>query len=96
MSKSAPGIKKSVVIWLDSENEAFGDKRKMFFCFNCRIPIIEYEGDAIQIVPGGSPYIPNTTLKCKGSVQRRDGTWENCGMYYTFAGLVHTRNPEVN
>ena len=95
MSKSAPSSRKVCTIWLDSENEGYGDKRKMFFCFNCRIPIIEYEGNVIQIVPGGSPYTPNTVLKCKGSVQRRDGDWEECGMFYSFASVVYTRNPEL-
>lgn len=95
MSKSAPGIKKITTVWLDAENEGDGDKTKMFFCFNCRIPIIEYEGHIMQIVPGHSPYNPSTILKCKGSVQRRDGSWEECGLYYSFAGSVYTRNPEV-
>lgn len=95
MGKSAPSTKKVCTVWLESEVEGQRDKTKMFFCFNCRVPLIEYEGSVIQVVPGSSPYTPNTSLKCKGSVQRRDGEWETCGMFYTFASIVYTQNPEV-
>jgi len=90
MSKSAPSIRKPTTVWLEGSSE-----KKMWFCPNCRIPLIEYEGNVIQIVPGGSPYSPSTSLKCKGSVQKRDGTWEECGAFYTFLGVVFTKNPQM-
>ena len=92
--KSKIGQKKVCTIWLEPEIEGYGDKVKMFFCFNCRIPIIEYRGNIMEIVPGGSPYNPSTILKCKGSVRKDDGTWEACGMYYSFVAAVYTKDPE--
>ena len=94
MSKSQKGQKKISTIWLESETGKDGDKRKMFYCFNCRTPLIEYIGHVKTIVPGRNPYNPSTILKCKGSVQRSDGIWEDCGMYYSFAGSVYTKIPE--
>jgi len=90
MAKNLPTSKKPTTIWLEPE----GGDTKMFFCFNCRIPIIEYNGSVMQIVPGHSPYTPGTVLKCKGSVQR-NGEWHECGMLYSFVGAIHTRNPEM-
>lgn len=95
MGKNLPGIKKVCTVWLEAENEGYEDKLKMFFCFNCRIPIIEYTGKVMQLVPGGSPYTPSTVLKCKGSVQRRDGSWEDCGMFYSFIDSVRSENPKI-
>lgn len=94
MPKAQSGTKKVITVWLTSENEGYSDKKRMFFCFNCRVPIIEYEGDVISMVPGGSPYSPSTALKCKGSVRRKDGDWEFCGNYFVFVGSVQTQRPE--
>lgn len=95
MAKNLPSTKKITSVFLEPEIEGSGDKVKMFFCFNCRIPIIEYQGQVTTIIPGHSPYTPSTALKCKGSVQRHDGEWENCGMYYSFVGAIYTKNPEM-
>ena len=95
MAKPDRGQKKVTTVWLDSEIGARGnDKVKMFFCPNCRIPIIQYTGNIATIVPGGSPYIPSTILKCKGSVQNPDGTWEECGHLYSFVASVYTKDPQ--
>ena len=91
MSETQKGTKKPTTVWLESQ----GSEVKMFFCFNCRIPVLEYTGSVVQIVPGNSPYTPSTILKCKGNVQRRDGTWEACGMYYSFIDVIRTQNPEL-
>ena len=96
MGKAQKGIKKSVTVWLDAENEEdYQDKVKMFFCFNCRIPLIEYQGNVASIIPGRSPYVPATILKCKGSVQVGVGEWEECGEYFSFVGTVYTKFPKT-
>lgn len=89
MSKPLPGQKKIVTVWLESEVEGMGDRLKMFFCYNCRIPTVQYRGSVITIVPGSQPYKAYTLLKCKGNVQKPDSMWEECGMYYSFAGTVY-------
>jgi len=89
MSKSLPGQKKIVTVWLESEIEGSVDRLKMFFCFNCRIPTIQYKGNIITIVPGSQPYENYTVLKCKGNVQNSNGDWQECGVHYSFAGTVY-------
>lgn len=96
MGKPAKGTRKPVTIWLEpeKEDEDHQDKIKLFYCFNCRIPLIEYQGNAMSIIPGRSPYTPATILKCKGSKQIGTGEWEKCGMYYSFVGVVYTKFPK--
>lgn len=89
MGKSSPGTKKIRTVWLDADGDS-----EMYFCSRCRIPLIEVDGTIIQEVPGRPPYKPYTTLKCKGSVQRKDGVWEECGRYYCFVATVYTKNPQ--
>ena len=90
MSKSLPGQKKITTVWLESEIGSGGnDKTKMFYCFNCRIPLIQYKGNVVTIVPGSQPYEPSTILKCKGNIPNANGTWEECGVHYSFAGTVY-------
>lgn len=96
MGKASPSAKKPTTIFLEPEISGAGDKVKMFFCFNCRIPLIEYTGKVITVIPGHHPYEPSTVLKCKGNVQKRDGIWETCGYYYSFIGSVYTRDPEMD
>ena len=95
MGHTNPGQKKTCTVWLEPEVEGEGDKQKMFYCFNCRIPIIQYRGTIATIVPGNQPYTPNTIIKCKGSLQTRDGVWEECGQYYVFMGAAYSRDPEM-
>jgi hypothetical protein len=95
MGKPIPGQEKVTTVWLEPEIGPDGDRTKMFFCFNCRIPLIQYVGDVVTIVPGGSPYQPSTVLKCKGSVQTPDGSWEACGHKYCFISAVYTKNPSM-
>ncbi len=90
MGKSISSIKKVRTVFLDTDGGL-----EMYFCSRCRIPLIEYEGTAIQEVPGRPPYKPYTRLKCKGSVQRKDGVWEECGRYYCFVAAVYTKNPQT-
>lgn len=96
MSKSKEGQQKICSVWLDAEIDDDGtDKIKLFFCFNCRVPLIEYEGRVITIVPGNTPYTPSTLLQCKGSVKKRNGEWETCGMFYSFMGSIYTQLKET-
>lgn len=95
MGRPSPSTKKVTSIWLEPEIDGYDDKLKMFYCFNCRMPLIEYQGNIINIVPGRHPYTPSTVHKCKGSVQRKDGTWEECGMMYSFIGSAYTKIPEA-
>ena len=96
MAKPEKSQKKVTTVWLESEVGARGnDKTKMFFCFNCRIPLIQYTGGIMTVVPGGAPYIPSTVLKCKGNVQNSDGTWEECGQLYSFVGSIYTKDPQL-
>lgn len=83
--------KKVVTVWLDPDSLE-DDRLKMFFCFNCRTPLIEYSGNVTQIVPGEHPYEPKTVLKCSGKVWHRDLA-EQCGVFYAFMGNVQTKNP---
>jgi len=96
MGRPSKGTKKPVSVWLEpeKEGEGFQDKVKMFYCYNCRIPLIEYQGNVVSIIPGRSPYTPATILKCKGSVQVGAGEWEECGIYYSFVGVVYTKFPK--
>jgi len=96
MSKARKGQKKPTAIFLEAEVDGTGDKTKLFFCFNCRIPLIEYRGRVASIVPGDTPFKVGTMLKCKGNVQLRDGGWEECGMYYSFHGIIYTQDPQVS
>ena len=75
--------------------EGFSDKPKMFFCFNCRVPVIQYRGDVQTIIPGNQPYTPNTIIRCRGSIQRPDGVWEECEQHYVFMGAAYSKNPEI-
>ena len=97
MGKPLRGTRKPVTVWLEPEKEGrdYKDKVKMFFCFNCRIPLIEYQGKVMSIIPGRSPYVPATILKCKGSLQIGVGEWEECGMYFSFVGTVYTKFPKT-
>lgn len=95
MGKAIPSTRKPTAVFLEAEVEGEKDKIKMFFCFNCRIPLIEYTGRVILIVPGRVPFEPSTVLKCKGNVKRRDGTFEECGYFYSFIGTVYTKIPET-
>ncbi len=96
MAKAVQGQKKITSVWLEGELNADGyDKRKLFKCFNCGIPTIQYKGKVMTIVPGNTPYTPGTILKCKGNVRREDGTYEQCGMEFAFMGVVYTKNPEM-
>ena len=66
----------------------------MFFCFNCRVPILQYTGEVAQIIPGNHPYTPATVVKCKGNVRFENGTWEECGVFYTFVSAVYSKTHE--
>ena len=96
MAKTNPGQKKPTSIWLEAEMDGGGsDLRKLFNCFNCKMPVIQYIGEVITIVPGKTPYSPGTILKCRGNVRMEDSSYERCGMEYIFQGVVYTKNPEM-
>ncbi len=90
MAKSQPGTKKVCTVWLEAGEEDGAAEEKMFFCYNCRTILIEYTGDVTRLIPGRQPYEPSTILKCKGSAKTGDGTWEQCGMFYSFVASVYT------
>lgn len=97
MGKPRKSRKKVTSVWLESEesNSAIESsdyyKLKMFYCPSCRVPVIQYQGDVIRIVPGNHPYTPKTVIKCKGSLKDDDGIWEECGMYYSFMAVVNNK-----
>ena len=67
----------------------------MFHCFNCRVPIIQYIGHVLHVLPGMHPYEPSTVIKCKGVVFNYKGQPEECNYYYSFLGSVKTKRDEV-
>lgn len=93
MAKAAKAPKKTITIWLDSNY--MGDEPEYYRCPRCGVVVVEYEGREIYEVPGRSPVLPSHIIKCKGNYRKRNGNWEACGRYYTFAGVVYTRNPEM-
>jgi hypothetical protein len=69
MAKPEPGQKKVETIWLDAEISTNGEpKTKLFRCPNCGLPIVEYTGEIVRIIPGLHLYNPSIIIKCKGSV----------------------------
>lgn len=80
MSKANPGIKKITTVWLEPDPY---ERIKIFWCFNCKSPIVEYSGQVTQIVPGSSPYTPSVIVMCKGDA-RINNSWEKCGHRYVF------------
>lgn len=95
MSKPLAGQKKVTTVWLETEERSFKNRLKFFHCFNCRIPVFQYKGNVVSIVPGAVPYEPYSEHKCKGNVLIENGVYEQCGQFYIIAGVVHTENPEM-
>jgi len=60
----------------------------MFYCFHCRIPVLQYTGSVMHVVPGMHPYEPSTALKCKGTAFNNGGNREECNHYYAFLSTV--------
>jgi len=90
MGKPQKSKKKVTSVWLESERtKGGGYKLKMFNCPNCRIPVVQYQGEVIRILPGNHPYTPKTVLKCKGSTKDEFGVWRECNTYYSFMGVVN-------
>lgn len=80
--------KKVTTVWL-SEGGKNLDNLKMFYCPNCRTPVVQYQGDVITLVPGNAPYTPRTIIKCRGDHKVGD-KWIKCNMYYSFADVVRS------
>jgi len=96
MARPIEGQKKVTTVWLEPEiGDGGEDKTKFFYCFNCRIPVFQYVGNVVTLIPGGVPYEPYTEHKCKGSVMTKNGTYQVCGHYYIIAGTVYTTRPEM-
>ena len=55
------------------------DKIKMFFCFNCQSPTVQYKGNVITVQAGLPAYEPYSLLKCRNS---------RCPMVYSFMPLL--------
>ena len=87
--------KKVTTVWLEPEETGKIPQKKMFYCFNCRVAIIQYTGKVVTIVPGNHPYSPSTIIKCKGNV-KKGSYWEECGYFYCFVGSVFTKNPDLD
>ena len=89
MGKPQKTKKKAAAIWLESEKSRGGGYRlKMFNCPDCRVPVVQYQGEIIRIVPGDHPYTPKIVIKCKGSLKDEFGVWKECNTYYSFIGVV--------
>jgi hypothetical protein len=93
--RTVRGNKKVTTVWLEPENIGSRPVEKIFFCFSCRVPLIQYTGKVVTVVPGDQPYEPSTILKCKGSV-KKGNIWEECGHYFCFVGSVFTKNPQLD
>ena len=92
MPKPLKSEKKVTSVWLAAEKDPKGEYiLKLFRCFNCSVPVVQYQGDAIRVVPGYHPYTPKTVLKCKGNTKNENGVWEECGIYYCFMGVADTK-----
>lgn len=69
--KSKKSSKKIVSVWLEPENFRSGDpKEKLFYCFNCKTPLVKYSGNVGRIIPGDVPFSPGVTHICRGDVWR--------------------------
>lgn len=55
------------------------DKLKMFFCWNCQAPTLQYKGNVLSVGPGLPPVEPYSLLKCKNS---------RCPQVFSFTPLV--------
>lgn len=91
MSKNLPNQKKVVSVWLEPSKN---DQLLMFWCFNCRTPVLQYRGEVSQIIPGNTPYTPHTQIECKGSFKNENNEWQKCGQFFVFMGTITTENPE--
>lgn len=102
--KTLKSHKKVITVWLEPEIIEGENREKIFFCFSCRIPLVQYTGRVTSIIPGDHPYEPATILKCKGNVKQEvkdnngmviKSEWRECGNYYSFVSSVFTKNPRV-
>ncbi len=91
--KASSSQVKVTTVWLEAEGDNEVYIWRLFHCINCRIPLIEYNGNVVSIVPGDQPYKPATRLECKGKTWRDDHPFD-CGMIYVFMGTSYTQNPE--
>ncbi len=93
MGRAKKGQRKVTTIWLEPEIGYGGkDELKLFKCFNCGVPVMQYSGYVKTIVPGKPPMEPASYVKCKGSKQNSQLEWENCGHYFSFVSSVYTRD----
>lgn len=58
----------------DHENK----KLKMFFCYNCMTPIVQYRGRVTTIIPGEPIIELGTVIKCKNT---------RCSQLYCFRAI---------
>ena len=91
MGRPAPSYKKLTTVILEAEKIQGEDRHNMFYCYNCRTPVIQYQGDILHVVPGQHPYEPSTVIKCKGNRKNEAGVWEECGYYFSFLSTVYSK-----
>lgn len=67
----------SVYLAQDSDDHT-NSKLKMFFCFQCQTPAIQYRGKVITVIPGEPIVEIGTVYKCKN---------QRCNMVYCFRAI---------
>lgn len=64
-----------VSVWLQENPKGL----EMFYCPKCRFPILQFEGEIVTILPGGSPSRLPLVIQCRG---------QNCGRKYMFNLMI--------
>ena len=67
----------SVYLTKDADDHT-NSRLKMFFCFNCMAPIVQYRGRVITIIPGEPVIQIGTVTKCKN---------QRCSQLYCFRAI---------
>ena len=65
-------------VWLVNNNDKI--LPNVFYCPKCRAPVIQYIGEMVTIVPGGSPSKVPIIVKCPNP---------KCGTKYYFNAIVN-------
>lgn len=82
---------KKVTTIILEEDELNGEGiEQMWYCPNCRSPVLQYKGSVMHIVPGMHPYEPSTKIKCKGTKMDHKGIRVECNTYYAFLPTSQT------
>ncbi len=67
-------------VWLTPDvNDPHNMRLKMFFCPNCRTPILQYKGFITKIIPGELPVDLPIVIKCPNT---------ECNQRYSVQGIT--------